>query len=73
MASFQADHHEIDDSTSFRSLPYWDSLAHVEFVARLEAAFAMRLDADQVEALDTLSFAAGLVAGAGQQPGETSI
>lgn len=39
---------------AYRSVPQWDSVAHMRLVARLEAAFDLMLDADEV--IDLSSF-----------------
>lgn len=42
------------EQLSYRSLPQWDSVAHMRLVARLEAEFDLMLDTDEV--IDMSSF-----------------
>lgn len=41
-------------SLAYRSVPQWDSVAHMSLIARLEAAFGVMLETDDV--LDMSSF-----------------
>ncbi len=43
------------DALTYRSVPQWDSVAHMALIARLESRFDLMLETDEV--LDLSSFA----------------
>jgi acyl carrier protein len=52
----------ITPDTEYNSHPKWDSLKHLEIVARLEDAFKIEIDMDDVIAMNTVRKAEEIVA-----------
>lgn len=46
---------------AYRSVPEWDSVAHMQLVAAIEAAFDIMLDTDDVLALSSYAVARSIV------------
>jgi acyl carrier protein len=45
----------IKDTDSTKTMPEWDSVAHLELMLALEAEFAVQLSADEIAGLTTVS------------------
>lgn len=44
---------EVDDETSYNSFEPWDSLKHLEIVAKLEENFGIEIEMDDIVAMET--------------------
>ena len=44
----------VSDATAYSTFSQWDSLKHMEMVARIEEAFGIDLDIEDVIAMETL-------------------
>jgi acyl carrier protein len=45
---------QVSDATAYASFGPWDSLKHMEMVARFEAAFGLDIDIEDVIGMETL-------------------
>lgn len=50
------------DDLAYRSIPEWDSVAHMQVVAEIEDAFDIALDTDDVIAMADFAIATEIVA-----------
>lgn len=44
---------EVNDNTSYNSFEAWDSLKHLEFIAKLEEEFNIDIEMDDVIAMES--------------------
>lgn len=47
----------ITDELAYRSVPQWDSVAHMALIAELESRFNVMLDTDEILDLSTVAIA----------------
>lgn len=52
---------QVVDTLAYRSIPQWDSVAHMALVAQLEGAFDVMLDTDQILAMSSVAKAAEIL------------
>ena len=47
----------VADELAYRSIPQWDSVAHMALIAELESRFNVMLDTDEILDLSTVAIA----------------
>jgi acyl carrier protein len=52
---------EVDDSTAYNSFPAWDSLKHLQLVARYEDEFDIEFDMDDIIAMENFGLVKEIV------------
>jgi acyl carrier protein len=52
----------ISDASGPETVPEWDSLAHMRLVAKLEEAFGVRFDLDEIIQMENVGKIKGLLA-----------
>ena len=55
----------IQDSTELKSIPSWDSMAHMVLITRLEEEFQVQLTGDEIADMQTVGDARRSLAGHG--------
>lgn len=48
---------QVSDALTYRSIPQWDSVAHMALIAELESAFNVMLDTDEILDLSSVTMA----------------
>lgn len=45
----------VDETTSMKTTPQWDSLKHMELILAIEETFDLTLDGDEIAAMTTVA------------------
>jgi acyl carrier protein len=60
--------HDLVDATAYNELEAWDSLTHLKIVARIEDAFSIEMEVDDIIAMENFGKAREIVSRYIEQP-----